>query len=537
MFVLSPMSRIALLLLAMLISQQVSAQLPEDMQRELNQNLAEQARIQAMRQQHQKQIQNRAGGQQANPSKPNHDPNNYSYQQVSPPIQYSYYQPFGDAAQPAAGNQQQNPGPTQRSDQAANFDLNNMNFDLPQPQAQVGRSPAVNQQLTPSFTGVGGLPVMRPVAASANQPLTPVGQLPLAPQAQVQQGPPLTEADFKDITGGENYGAPGNSDFGLGQASNGGAAGNRASDTDAQLREFGMPMEGPARPAQRQAGSNAGMGGMNIPDLGGFNPMSGAGPTQRADNGFGADFGDFAGFGTGGRGGANSRPASGNGNEFDFASQPSGENNDQAASSVAGGAPGSLQSLLGSSFPGLSGGGSNSGLDGFAGPANNPQASNQRNDDNSLDIADLGEKSDQFSGADLGNFEQPNPQNDQDFNYAAASNQQPKSVPYPDGGVQPVGALLAVTQPQSLSQTRYNALPDKGTYQDYPAYLNGGDEFNSVSEVVDNTPSARRPGVGRYSNPSARQLAPENRVAPGHQYDYSQAPGSSERENHYDNLD
>lgn len=546
----------------------VLGQLPDDIQRELNQNLAEQARIQAMRQQHQQQIANRASAGQANSSnsnkqtqnQPPHDPNNYSYQQVSPPIQYSYYQPYGDAAaQPnGAQNQQtQNNGKQTAAAPPINFDLNNLNFDLPQPQAQAQTASPQQQQLTPSFTGAGGLPVLKPIANSANvgdNSYAPAGNAPLAPQARVQQGPPLSEADFKDITGGDNYSAPGGSDFGLGSASGGGGNGNRRNsngDTDAQLREFGMPSGGGDQSTAQDRRSDNSQ--MNIPDFGAFGPIGGAsnlnGGNQQARSQprmdeFGLENLANGGGMQGGNTNQNNGAGGPAGTEFDFAGQPSSRG-DQAASTMNGGAPGSLQSLLGSGFPGL-GGNSQSGLDDFARGGNNPQQSisgqngQQRADDGALDIANLGDKSDQFSGADLGGFEQPTPQNDQDFNYASSSNQQPKTVPYPDSNPQPVGTLWALTQPQSLSQTRYNAQVDRGTYQDYPAYRGPGNDFEAVREVVDSTPRARAAAPGSYGIPSPNDLAPEHRPEnAGEQYDYNRGPNanSNEEESGYEGYD
>ena len=511
--------------------QQVAGQLPDDMQRELNQNLAEQARIQAMRARQEQQPGARAGGQgargrQQQQQQP-HDPNNYSYQQVSPPIQYSYYQPYGDAAaQPATGGAGQAKGRSQ----PINIDLNNLNFDLPTPQAQVADQLAANQQsqqtkqqpLTPSFTGAGGLPVLQPVAAAQQgQPdsFVPAGQAPLAPQARVQQGPPLTEADFKDITGGENYGAPGGSDFGLGEAMGAGRAGSEpASDnTESQLREFGMPEEQPRRRSSQRQSSP-----FQMADFANFNPMAGGSGSSGQRRG---GFDPFGGSGPGQGGGAP-------GADFDFASQPSSAQGDQTQAAMDGGAPGSLQSLLGGSFPGLaSGSGANMGLDGLARGGNGPETQLEqadgggRADDGALDIADMGDRSDGFSGADLGGFEQPKPPaGDQDFNYVAAAEQQPRSVPYPDNGPQPVGTLWALSQPQSFSQARYSALPDKGTYQDYPAYRAGGNDFGRVAEVVAATPPARRPGAGRYGHPAPSELAPEHRPPAGQPFDYGRSP-------------
>lgn len=526
-----------ILSLCVQLFQLTSAQLPDDIQRELNQNLAEQARIQAMRAQHQNQIKNRVGA--TGPASHNgakHDPNNYSYQQVSPPIQYSYYQPFGDAAAPA---QQQQPSVSTGANSAQqapiNIDLNNLNFDLPTPQAQTAAQPQ-GRHMTPSFTGAGGLPIMKPMAASS--PVAPIelssqvpaGSTPLAPQARVQQGPPLTEADFKDITGSENYGAPGGSDFGMGSSSSpdGGA------ETDAQLREFGMPSSGGSagrRSSQPQQLDQQQQ--MNIPDFGAFGSMDGGGSSRRAQPAS-STMADTFGFGNldppaGGSGMSGSNPTGG---DFDFASQPSSNRADQTQANMGGGAPGSLQSLLGSSFPGLAGSqsGDLGGLDGF-GQSAEPQQSSARQgqsraNDGSLDMTNLDDRSDQFSGANLGGFEQPSQQNDQDFNYAAASSQQPSSVPYPDGSPQPVGTLLALTQPESLSQARYNALPDKGTYQDYPAYADAPSPA-SVADVVDETPRARAPGPGRYGRPSALALAAEHRPPVGHQFDYAQSPGNT----------
>jgi len=522
-----------LVLLFSLAILQVSCQLPDDIQRELNQNLAEQARIQAARQQHQNGIQNRVGTSNVRQTAPIvHDPNNYSYQEVSPPIQYSYYQPYGDAAQkPAPGAQ--TPASIQPPASPVNFDLNNLNFDLPKPQAQTAAAAQPSQHFTPSFTGAGGLPVLQPTAniASNQGSYVPVGNPPLAPQARVQQGPPLTEADFKDITAGENYGASGG-DFGLDNAAAnvGGPQNSRADNSDAQLREFGFP--------SGQANSNKRSGEMsdqmNIPDLGSFNMPGDAAPKRRVDNGATSSDGfGFEGLGGGITGGNQAARGGAPAGDFDFASQPSSAQGNQAT--AAGNAPGSLQSLLGADFPGLGGNGGG-GLDGFA--RNDPQAQlsgqgQQRADDGALDIADMGDKSDQFSGADLGGFEQPSGQNDQDFNYAAASNQQPRSVPYPDGNPQPVGTLWALTQPQSLTQTRYNALPDKGTYQDYPAYASGGNDFSLASQAVDRTPRARRAAPGRYGTPSPGALAPEYRTRDGQSFDYNKGPFYSPGESSY----
>lgn len=542
----------------------VLGQLPDDIQRELNQNLAEQARIQAMRQRHQQQIANRASGGQAKnnqqPSQPPHDPNNYSYQQVSPPIQYSYYQPYGDAAvQPNNGqDQQQTPGIGGKQPAGAppvNFDLNNLNFDIPQAQAQAQTaSPQQQQQqqhYTPSFTGAGGLPVLKPIANVADNSYAPAGNAPLAPQARVQQGPPLSEADFRDITGGENYGAPGESDFGLGAASGGNNVNRRNSnsgaDTDAQLREFGLPggaIEQNTAGSQDRRSDNSQQ--MNIPDFGAFGPIGGpGGQAQRQSQPRADEFGLENLANEGGMQGnlnRNNGGGSSSGTDFDFAGQPSSRG-EQAANTNTVNAPNSLQSLLGAGFPGLVGN-AQSGLDDFARGGNNPQLSGQngqqRADDGALDIANLGDRSDQFSGADLGGFEQPTPQNDQDFNYASSSNQQPKTVPYPDSNPQPVGTLWALTQPQSLSQTRYNIQVDRGTYQDYPAYQGPGNNFEAVREVVDNTPRARAAGPGRYGTPSPNDLAPENRPSnAGEQYDYSRGPNmdSNEEESGYEGYD
>lgn len=522
------------ILITLLLASMISCQLPDDIQQELDRSIAEQARIDALRRQAQARAANqgptaRQAGPQQQQQAP-HDPNNYSYQQVSPPIQYSYYQPFGDAA-----NQPAQPQPEQaalrradnKQQQAMNLDLNNLNFDDLASNNNNNNRPsqpaAGQQQLAPSFTGAGGLPVLQPIA-SANQQQVPVGQAPLAPQARVQQGPPLTEADFKDITGGENYGAPGGSDFGLGDAGLGGGASganrrNQPQDnTDAQLREFGMPFGAAGNQRQRSSGG--------VPDFGAFGGGPGSGMINGAGNARQDQMPSMNEFGLGNAGG---QQAPGGGNDFDFASQPSSQqqNQDQASTALNGGAPGSLQSLLGAGFPGLSGGNGGSqqnGLDSFAQGNNDPQRA--RMDDNSMDIANLGDKSDQFSGADLGGFEQPGPQNDQDFNYGASSNQQPKSVPYPDANPQPVGTLLALTQPQSLSQARYSLMPDKGTYQDYPAYQSGGNDFSAVASVVDGTPVARRGGPGRYSWPSSGELAYEFRrqVQSNGQFDYSRGP-------------
>lgn len=524
------------MLLGLQVFKLAHCQLPDDIQRELNQNLAEQARIQAIRDRHQSQIRSRAGSTgTASPGK--HDPNNYSYQQVSPPIQYSYYQPFGDAAAPG-----QEPAAVSRSTGSKggaptpiNIDLNNLNFELPTPQAQVG-PPSQARHLTPSFTGAGGLPIMKPLASGPSSSPNDLsnqlsaGNAPLAPQARVQQGPPLTEADFKDITGGENYGAPAGNDFGMGVSSSPDAG----TDADAQLRAFGMP--GQAGTSGRRSQQLDQQQQMNIADFGAFGPAAGMGARQsqpRAANNMPDSFGfDNLDGPAGGAGMSGPAGMGSTGGDFDFASQPSSNRADQAQATLRSGAPGSLQSLLGSSFPGLGGGqtGDLGGLDGFAQLADPQQSSSDkaqmRNDDSSLDIANLGDKSDQFSGANLGGFEQPSPQNDQDFNYAAASNQQPSSVPYPDGNPQPVGTLIALTQPQTLSQTRYNALPDKGTYQDYPAYTDSV-AWISVSDVVDETPRARAPGIGRYGIPSPLALAPEHRPPVGQQFDYARSPESA----------
>lgn len=564
------------LLLSLIVAQiiaQVKCQLPDDIQRELNQNLAEQARIQAQRARHQQLIQSKAGNAQRGQTPASagqqqaHDPNNYSYQQVSPPVQYSYYQPYGDLAkpqqQPAQSAAAQQNGPTK----PINIDLNNLNFDdlpnLPTPQAQTGMRRADNQQtvqprgqvhLTPSFTGAGGLPVLKPISSAAHhqsplEPLAPAGQTPLPPQAQ--QGPPLTEADFKDITGGENYGAPGGSDFGMGAANR---ADNQAepqndgsnqdsNNDDAQLREFGMSdnSNGAAQQRSNQRAEDNPMTSMGLGnDFGNFNPMAPTGGRRAASSNTGFDpfgSGDFAGMAgnIGGLGGGASnqrsrQPAA----DFDFASQPSSRGDQTQASMDNAAAPGSLQTLLGNSFPGLGGSNGNMGLDALARGNNgqtidsqldNPQRQ-QRADDGSMDVADLGDRSDGFSGADLGDFEKPSPQNDQDYNYAAAAHPQPVSVPYPDGSPQFVGTLLAITQPQSLSQTRYNPMPDKGTYQDYPAYQSGGNNFAAVQGVVDETPRARRAGLARYSQPTPDELAPEYREV-GANMDYSKPPGES----------
>lgn len=516
------------------VSSLVKCQLPDDIQRELNQNLAEQARIQAMRAQHQQQIKNRmAGSGGAKPATgTGHDPNNYSYQQVSPPIQYSYYQPFGDAAktpeQSVGGgqtSQASNKGPP------INFDLNNMNFDMPTPQAQVSGQ-LQPRQMTPSFTGVGGLPIMKPVSASAGQ--VPQGNTPLAPQAQVQQGPPLTEADFRDITGGENYGAPGGNEFGMSPTSSSSpnARSSGDADTDSQLREFGMPDSGNGRASspEPQQGLDQ-QQQVNMADFGPFGSMAGMGAPARRSQ---PNMGDSFGFGNlDGSGESGSSPGS-TGNEFDFTGQPSSNRADQTQASSGGGAPGSLQSLLGSSFPGLGGGASPDlgGFDGFGQSAEprQPARGQARTDDTTLGMANLGQDNqDQMSGG----FDQPGSGGEQDFNFAAASNQQPSSVPYPDGAPQPVGTLLALTQPQTLTQARYNPLPDKGTYQDYPAYAESGHEL-TVREVVDATPRARAPGIGRYGAPSARALAPEYRPPVGHKFDYSNSLvfGENEQENY-----
>lgn len=521
------------------------AQLPDDIQSELDASLREQARIQQMREQQQKLIRNRSDANQQPANQHQHqqqqqqkpfDPNNYSFQQVSPPVQYSYYQPYGDAAQTSQQPQPSTPtSGTQQAQPKMDFNIDTLNFELPKPEARVasGSGDSANPRVvSPQFTGVGGLPV---------------GNAPLAPQAQ--QGPPLTEADFKDITGGENYGAPAGDDFGIGSV-----AGNE--NRPAKPRSSSNPMNGgdmsdfnPFQGPKQQQNSNS-RNTMDIPDFGSFGLGGGGGQGNSLNHRRGSsnrrqqanDFGNLEAL----AGGPQSM-GGGGGDGFDsFASQPQG---DQAAASGGGGggadsnAPGSLQTLLGAGFPGLSADQSGAAWDPMGSSKNGRSGSQQSSGDNfdqvtgvngaggddvgSLDIADLGDKSDQFSGANLGTFEQPGPQNDQDFNLgAAASNNQPKSVPYPDENPQFVGTLWALTQPQSMSQTRYNAQIDKGTYQDYPAYHVGDNDFGRVSGVVDATPKARAPGAGRYATPSARALAPEVRsgLRNGQHYDYSQAP-------------
>lgn len=514
---------IAVILASCLFARLATAQLPDDIQSELEASLREQAKIQAMRDQQQQrsakgssQQQQNNQASQVNPQnqKP-FDPNNFSFQQVSPPVQYSYYQPYGDAAAIQPNQNQNQPAGAQNGQPKMDFNIDTLNFELPKPEARTAAdsSPGVN---SPQFTGVGGLPV---------------GNAPLPPQAQ--QSKPLTEADFKDITGGENYGAPGGDDFGLGTAMAGGRGrpnSRSGSDSSSGMNELGdfNPFQGQNRQ-------------QNVPDFGAFG-FDGSGRQNRGAR-RGQPGNEFAGFdGLGGGGGDSGSQSMGtNGNDgFDsFASQPQG---DSASANPGGGAPGSLQSLLGSGFPGLAGEEGGSGWDPMASGngRNGGQQSAGNNldqvtgvnggggdDVGSMDIADIGDKSDQFSGANLGSFEQPGPQNDQDFNLgAAASENQPKSVAYPDENPQFVGTLWALTQPQSLSQTRYNAQIDKGTYQDYPSYTVGGNDRGWVSSVVDSTPAARSPGLGRYSTPSSRALAPEVRAGLryGQHYDYSQAP-------------
>lgn len=559
----------------------VAAQLPNDMERELNQNLAEQARLQAIRARHQQQIAARHGAVTARPAatqKPAIDPNNYSFQQVSPPIQYSYYQPYGDLApkDPSKVSGLERQQPQARAGQAAaptpqiNIDLNNLNIDipnLPTPQAQTaGQSAAAPHYRAQrrQFNGAGalGVPQMQPVAAAQQAPdsfapLQPQAQTSAgAGQPQIQQGPPLTEADFKDITGGENYGAPQGSDFGTPASAGGGGADNPdpASEPRAGQDEFGMPQgagqvdqdqgqDQQAAPKQRQDNS---MGGM-LPDFGNFNPMGAAVMSQQQQpirRGGGSGFDPFSAAGMGGglpfgneignigsaMGGQTPRRQSRPAGDFDFASQPSSQG-DATASQPGGrsGAPGSLQSLLGGSFPGLSSGPvGNMGLDmltrgtgGGEDPASQSR-SGGGDDVGGLDLADM--------GVDFDGSQQP-AQGEQDFNLAAAAaEQQPKTVLYPDGSPQFVGTVWALSQPQSMTQTRYNVLPDHGTYQDYPAYQSGGNDFGAVRGVVDGTPRARDAGPGRYSNPSPQELAPEHRpelASSQVQYDYARGPFGS----------
>lgn len=533
-------SLIALLLLALQVFKLVKCQLPDDIQSELDASLREQARIQAMRDQQQKLIRNRADHGSTNQhhrsqklmnsqqqQKP-FDPNNYSFQQVSPPVQYSYYQPFGDAANTGSSQQNQQDGTSASQSQKPNakmdFNIDTLNFELPKPEARVAGESS-QRPVSPQFTGVGGLPV---------------GNAPLPPQAQ-QAGPPLSEADFKDITGGENYGAPAGDDFGLSNAMGSGSgrtqpASSRSSSVgDFPGGDFNPFQENNTPRQQTNYRSGNSDPGMSMPDFGSFglgasNQNRRGGRRQQSIGDGGNDFGNFD-QSMGGNGG----------NEgFDsFSSQPSGDraSTSSASSDGGSGAPASLQTLLGSGFPGLTGGSGS--WDPMASGGNSRKSAADNldqvtgvnggggDDVGSMDIADLGEKSDQFSGANLGTFEQPGPQNDQDFGLgAAASDQQPKSVPYPDGNPQFVGTLWALSQPQSMTQTRYASQIDKGTYQEYPSYSIGGNDSDRVSQVVDSTPKARAPAPGRYGTPSARALAPEVKsgLRSGQHYDYSQAP-------------
>lgn len=411
--------------------------------------------------------------------------------------EYSYYQPFGDAAQPPPPPPPPVPLPQVRqpaaSQQAANFDLNNLNFDIPQ---QTEPQAAPLQHLRPissSFSGAGSLPALPvPDARTGGQPQE---------QAKTQ---PLTEADFRDITEGGNYGA-GGPEFGI---AGGAQPARRLDNTDAQLSAMGL---GSGPETGRSNGGPTGGGLDGFPDFGAA--FGGGGEPQQQQQ-------QMPMFDLGRQGGGGSAP----GSDFDFASQPSSQGGSGPASV---GPPGSLQTLLGTSFPGLGGGQpggsvgqgadpSAMGLNEFARGGIDPQA--QRNDDGAMDIADLGDRSDQFSGADVGAFEQPTPSpQDSDFNYGgspggsgggsqdgdpfafAADEQQPAVVPYPDGALQPVGTLWALTQPQSILQARYNPLPDKGTYQSYPAYEqdDGTDPREAVRAVVAATPAAGAPGPGR----------------------------------------
>jgi len=546
------------------------------MQRELNQNLAEQARIQAMRAKHQQQMQARAAPvAPSSGQKQPFDPNNYSFQQVSPPIQYSYYQPYGDAVQQPQ-QQAQKAAQNQPPVQPINIDLNNLNFDLPTPQAAptgssqsagTGQQQAQQQQqqpqLVPSFTGAGGLPVMQPPAAVSSQDQSvPMGQAPLAPQAQKAQGPPLTEADFRDITGGENYGAPGGADFGLASAGadgpqpmGAGASGAQQPDnTEAQLREFGMGDSLNQQNGLRKANRRQDLGGFDFGGLdavglgnsGGSAGRRGGGGARRpqSTNPFNMDF--FSGGNSGGLQQSRRRQP----NDFDFASQPS---SDQASSQGGAGAsaPGSLQALLGGGFPGLGNGRdpSNMGLESLAGGLgeNGGAQQDQQRADDGLNLGNLAGAAGGPDGraegmADLGDMgglgglgdgqqpDQEQGQDGQEFGLAAAAAApQPKSVPYPDGGPQFVGTLWALGQPQSLTQTRYNPLPDKGTYQDYPAYRSGGNHFEAVRELVDSTPAARPPGPGRYAQPALDQLAPDWRSSTA-VHDYSRSTLNTDNE-------
>lgn len=454
-------------------SSKASCQLPDDMQRELNENLEQQARLQALRHQQQLAAQQQAALnknaqlQSRQAPQPAHDPNNYSYEQVSPPVQYSYFQPFGDAAPkqqliasqlPARARTGQAPLKVQSGAQVApGFDLNSLNLDAPlqQPQLQSRTSPV------------------------------PAPMLPL-PQAQTASQP-LSEADFGDITGGHNYGASPASDFGLSQASNNNNNQRRADGTDAQLAEFGLT-------------------GNNANEFPGLEQRSAdfARPQQLPQQSAPQEFNFFENDEQSPQRGAQQRRFDG----FDDSFAASQAQPHQAGQQKAQ-TPASLTSLLGTNFPGLANGGASPAMQSLARSSADPQA--QRQDDNAMDIADLGERSDEFSGADLGGFEQPSPQQgDKDFSLASgnagdisseAASEQPSVVPYPDGAPQPVGTLWALTQPQSLSQKRYSALIDKGTYHEYPAYAR--DELDSarsaVRAVVARTPHPRAPGPGRYA--------------------------------------
>lgn len=553
----------ATLLLVMVLAashHQALGQLPDDIQRELNDGLAEQAKLQAIREQQQLLRARQAGaaGRSAGPSNrlalatPTHagqqpaDPNNYSFQQVSPPVQYSYFQPYGDtgalgagAGQPQAGQQQH-----QQQQVAAkpmpkmDFDLNNLSFELPKPQARQAQSQADGSgynddqspqqpSRAPQFVGVAGLPLME--AGNSAPPPAPQARAAAGPQAQ-----PLTEADFRDITGGENYGAPGggSNDFGLGGGSSGPSSrGGGIMDDPFGGAGFGLAGQG-ANPNQRRANNN------NLESS--LEALAGDGPARAM-------------------GGQNNNNNNNNdANEFDFASQPSRLSNQDDApsqldqtggedgqvggqadatgarsgsSSSSGAPPSSLESLLGGGFPGLSGSPSRSSWQNQL-QQQPERAPRPRQDPTGMDMADLGERADGFAGADLGGFGQPQQPagGEQDFQLAgAAASPQPSSVPYPDAGPQFVGTLLAVTQPQSLSQTRYSPLPDHGSFQDYPGYQAGGNNFDLVAGVVDATPRARRAAPGRYGAPAPSSLAPELRpwLPRGRVYDYSQAPAIS----------
>lgn len=441
------------------------------------------------------------------------------------------------------------------------FNLDNLNFDMPppppaastaqlQPQQQISsRSSPISQ--SPQFTGVAGLPIGGATSASNQSPSSPGGAPPL-PQPQAQQGPPLTEADFKDITGGENYGAPAGDDFGLGQAQQMGPANSRpssksrSSDDMPDLSEFGGPSLGNSGKGAQKRGSGQANNGMNVPDFGAFGMLGNNNGNNRADNS--NPFGNSNGFDDLAQ--QQQQPDSSQGDNFDsFASQPRG---DQATTNAgaggapngASGAPSSLQSLLGNSFPGLaSGSGAWDPMN--AGNNNNNGQSRSSQSNNPLELGDMSDQAgdsaqyDQpeqigMGGGGGGNTGDPSEQQGggsgdfPDFNFASAAAEE-KPV-YKDADPQFVGTVLALSQPQSLSSTRYNTQIDKGTYQDYPMYSWGGNDFSQVARVVSATPTARAAAAGRYGTPSLRALSPEvaSQLPAGQQYDYSREPSIRE---------